>query len=479
MCFCCIELRGTVPRGFPMGKHWRGPGLGPLHCVNAFFVTAGGRLYSLLSMQTNEAMASTLITDEYLELSRSFGSEAIDDPHPVLRELRKSTSVLPENFLARYGLVSETSNSPPSRPTFTVLRHAEVSRALQDPATFSVRIVNETQGIFLEEDIWFSQEGAAHRDVRKILAPLFTPASLKRWNDDLISPAVRALLAPLLPLGQADLVRDYALVFPTGIIFSFLGYPEDRSLQEKLTVLALRVLSGPQADPERRKVTAPLALEAGRAMYQETLAAVLQRQRQGASSDDLISKLLHPRADGQVLDHASIIRLVRPLLLAAAETTSRSFSNLLQLLLERPAVLDRVRNDRSLVPAAVHESMRLEPTALFLLRSVERDTELGGISIPAGAVAILATGSASRDEGVYEDPDTFDIGRPMRPHFGFGFGTHACLGMHIAKLELHAALNAVLDLMPGIRFDPNRPVPKIVGLNLRAPKDLPVVWNAQ
>jgi cytochrome P450 len=147
------------------------------------------------------------------------------------------------------------------------------------------------------------------------------------------------------------------------------------------------------------------------------------------------------------------------------------------LLLRRPELLARITADRSLIPRTVSEALRYEPVSAFLARQATRDVTFHGVVVPKGAALSLATCSASRDESVFEDGDTFNIDRPLRPMASFGLGPHTCLGMQVARLELESALNAVLDTMPGLRLDPDYPPPIIRGLQLRGPDVVRVVWD--
>jgi cytochrome P450 len=149
---------------------------------------------------------------------------------------------------------------------------------------------------------------------------------------------------------------------------------------------------------------------------------------------------------------------------------------MLVALLERPALLERVRADRALVPKVINEGMRWETASQFLARQATVDVEFRGVKIPAGAALSLASGSANRDEEVFENPDEFDIDRSAKVNLGFGAGPHLCLGMQIAKSEMEAMLNCLLDL-PVLRLDPDAPSPRIVGAQLRGPRALHVVWG--
>jgi cytochrome P450 len=85
--------------------------------------------------------------------------------------------------------------------------------------------------------------------------------------------------------------------------------------------------------------------------------------------------------------------------------------------------------------------------------------------------------SANRDEEVFERPDVFDIDRKIKPSFGFGFGPHMCIGQFVAKVELACAVNAILDLFPGLRLDPDMPPPLIEGAQLRGASHIHVLWD--
>jgi cytochrome P450 len=146
-------------------------------------------------------------------------------------------------------------------------------------------------------------------------------------------------------------------------------------------------------------------------------------------------------------------------------------------LLSSTAQLDAVRSDRSLIPQAIEEAIRWEPPLLMITRVATRDTELGGVPIPAGSAVMPVVGSANREDDRYPDPGRFDIFRSANPHISFGLGVHVCLGMHLARLEMRVALNLLLDRLPGLRLDPEGDDPHIRGHVFRSPTSLPVLFG--
>ena len=130
-----------------------------------------------------------------------------------------------------------------------------------------------------------------------------------------------------------------------------------------------------------------------------------------------------------------------------------------------------MRDDRTLLRQAVDEAVRLEPTDPIFRRLVTRDVTLAGVDIPAGAVIEMNLGAANRDPARWDDPERFDVRREPKPHLGFAGGPHVCLGMHVARAEMLVAMDAVLDRLPNIRFDPD--VPDAADHRPRAPRPEP------
>jgi cytochrome P450 len=134
-----------------------------------------------------------------------------------------------------------------------------------------------------------------------------------------------------------------------------------------------------------------------------------------------------------------------------------------------------VRADPALLPAAVEESLRLEPAAAAIDRYATRDSELGGAAIATGELVRISITAANRDPETFADPDRFDLARPNAGrHLAFAGGPHVCVGMHLARLEAHVALATLLERLPGLRLDGPA---EVRGLIFRKPPQLPVRWS--
>ncbi|MNZ41050.1 Pulcherriminic acid synthase [compost metagenome] len=399
------------------------------------------------------------------------------DLHAVYREMRERSPVLPENFMARLGVPS-IAGLDPDRPAFTLFKYNDVMAVMRDATNFTSGFIAEGLGSFFDGLILTAMDGEAHKNIRSLLQPVFMPETVNRWKETKIDRVIREeYLQPMVASKGAD-IMEFALYFPIRVIYSLIGFPEDRPEEiEQYAAWALAILAGPQVDPEKAAAARGAAMEAAQALYDVVKVVVAQRRSEGATGDDLISRLIRAEYEGRSLDDHEITTFVRSLLPAASETTTRTFGTLMTLLLERPELLARIREDRSLVPKAIDEAVRYEPVATFKVRQAAKDVEIRGVAIPQGAMVSCIVTSANRDEDAFENADTFDIDRRAKPSFGFGFGPHMCIGQFVAKTEINCALNAILDLMPNIRLDPDKPAPEIIGAQLRGPHHVHVIWD--
>ena len=177
------------------------------------------------------------------------------------------------------------------------------------------------------------------------------------------------------------------------------------------------------------------------------LSALAEAKRKTPTSD-LLSNLVAAEEDEEVLDIDELLSLCTLLLVAGHETTTRLLGSCLHLLLQHPEQLAAVRADRSLVPAALEEALRLEPPVLAVSRLVGESFEYKGTQFKKGQMLLLSIAAANRDPALLDAPDAFDIHRKQIPHTSFGHGVHLCLGMPLARLETEIAMNALLDRYP-------------------------------
>src|SRR5262245_206727 len=166
------------------------------------------------------------------------------------------------------------------------------------------------------------------------------------------------------------------------------------------------------------------------------------------------------------------------MLFGGIETTDGMIANAVLHLLSNPDQLALVTADERLLPNAIEESLRLEPAAAVVDRYATADVELADAPIARGDLVRVSIAGANRDPAVFPDPDRFDVRREnAHRHAAFAHGPHVCIGMHLARLEAHTALERLLGRLPALRVDPAHPAePR--GLVFRKPPELHVLWNA-
>jgi len=346
---------------------------------------------------------------------------------------------------------------------FTAYSYDAVHTVLGDRA-FSSAGYAEVIGVVFGHSI-LEMDPPEHHTYRSILQQAFTRKAMQRWEGELVAPVVNGMIDEFIDANRADLVRQLLFPFPVTVIAALLGLPAaDLPQFHRLAV----ELIGVGVDWDR-------ALCASAAMH-DYLAGIVADRRVNPA-DDMISVLACAEHAGQQLTDEDIYAFVRLLLPAGAETTYRSSSNLLFGLMSNPDQLEAVRADRSLLPQAIEEGIRWEPPLLIIMRTAARATEVCGVPIPAKAAVICNLGSANHDDTRWERAEEFDVFRECLPHIGFASGPHTCLGMHLARMETRVAIEAVLDRLPRLRFDPDEPAPYISGLTFRAPPALPLRWD--
>ena len=349
-------------------------------------------------------------------------------------------------------------------PRRNVTRWEDVDRVLRDATTFSSKAALDDIPHTGPKAL-IGLDGVEHRKYRSIIERSFSPGELRKWEERLIAPPIHRLLEPLCPRGEAELVSEVIRRYPVQVICALLGVPMSRI--EEFQRWGTDMILGAYDDA---------AAAAAAAAMTDFLSPIVEDRRQHPK-DDLISHLLASEVDGERLDDEGLYSFLRLLLPAGADTTWRALGSALVALLERPEVLAHVREDRSMIPAAVEETLRWESPAPRLVRTPTVDVEIAECPIEAGTVLEVWPGSANRDEARFDDPDEWHLDRHQR-HIAFGVGRHTCIGLHLARMELELALNAILDYLPGLRLDPRYPAPVIKGHALRGPDQIHVLFDA-
>jgi cytochrome P450 len=183
--------------------------------------------------------------------------------------------------------------------------------------------------------------------------------------------------------------------------------------------------------------------------------------------------MLHAgRASGAPRSLAEIMPNLLVILLGGMQEPGHAAGTVLGALLSDPGAAREVIADPDrLLDAAVDEGLRLVAPIGSQLRASAEPIELDGVTIPSGDPVALMIASANRDTARFDDPDRFDLHRPRQRHGSFGFGRHFCSGHRFARQQVRIALEVLLERLPDITLDPERPV-EFRGWEFRAPQHL-------
>lgn len=313
------------------------------------------------------------------------------------------------------------------------------------------------------ETFMLMTNGEDHKHRRGAFARVFAHPVLRQKRDQVRVVADRVIAD--LPRGtKFDFLALCASRLPAEMIAEVLGLKTEDSAWFAQQVYSLsNCLMIPYVGHEDIEASA-------NALY-DFVAATLEDRRQ-TPQNDLISMLVTDESD-RALENEELIYQIMGLILGGSDTTRSGFNMIVARLLSDRSLWDEVQADRSLIPSAIDEALRLEPPVAGVARYSVAPIEVAGATLAAGQLVGLSTMSAMRDETKVSNPEVFDLHRKDRqlPHVVFGAGAHRCLGEMLARLEMEEGLTALLDGAPDIEMID---APKMVGtLGLR--KSTPMI----
>jgi len=312
-----------------------------------------------------------------------------------------------------------------------------------------------------------------HGRLRGLVTRAFGAPAMAR-----LEPRVRAIAEQSvaeLPLGQPiDLIQPYALRIPGSVICDLLGMdPSQHPRLKRWADLITGGVTTVKPDEEDRKQLARDGVAELRKSFGELLD-----QRRREPGNDMVSDLLQARVDGEALTQDELIAFMALLLVGGIETAVHMLGTSLALLLDRPELFQRLRADRSLIPAFLEEVLRYESPAQAAVRLTTQEVELGGVRLPKGAPVLVLMGSATRDDAYAPKGDEFDMNRTVQQNqnLPFGHGPHFCLGAHLGRMEGRLALDALLDRAGRLERGPE-PITWYRSLVQRGPGTLSIVLH--
>ncbi len=332
-------------------------------------------------------------------------------------------------------------------PFYTLSRYADVEEALRDIETYSS---HWGQGPRFTEPAGMLSDPPQHTAYRKLIQQAFTPKAVEA-----LRPQVEALTDQLIDDILAgpelfDFHDQFAFPLPVIIIAGMLGVPASDLEQFKVWSDMQVDIMGSE-DPTKY-MDEQMKFQAY--MFNHMMNRRAELDAGADVPDDLLTLVASAKEDsGDYIPDSDALSMLNQLLVGGNETTTSLITNLMWRLLEEPARWQSVVEDASLVEGAVEESLRFDPPVLGLYRNNTRDVTLHGETIPEGNKVWINYAAANRDPDVFDNPDQFDIRRPMKRHMAFGLGVHFCIGAPTARLEAEVALNRLRERLPGLALE--------------------------
>ncbi|MGH9138803.1 MAG: cytochrome P450 [Acidimicrobiales bacterium] len=330
----------------------------------------------------------------------------------------------------------------PGRPAVMVTGMEHVLAVLRDTGGFSSESPHPRPGDLGTSLIHL--DGEEHARQRRLVNRAFTPRAVAAMRER-IEDIAHGLLDSFCEHGHVDLVQVYSGPLPFIVMAEALGVPPDD--RHRFVHWADEAIAAANAGD-------PASSDADFRTY--ILATIEDRRAQ--RRDDLISKVVHATDGDDRLSDAQLVALVRLLIIAGIETTANLIASLVRLLLEDRPRWSEVLADRTLVPAAVEEALRLDPPLNWTPRVSFDGASVAGCPIDPATMVLVGLASANRDPAVHRDPAAFDLHRGPTDgpgHVTFGNGVHFCLGAALARLEGEVALQVLLDRLPDLALAPN------------------------
>ncbi|MEA2605829.1 MAG: hypothetical protein QOI00_586 [Chloroflexota bacterium] len=378
---------------------------------------------------------------------------ALDDPYPVYRRLRDEAPLYHDERLDLWALS----------------RFDDVQAAAKDWETFSTSIggfgndIDDTYQLFLPAGDLAGVDPPIHTRLRGALRLAFSPSALRTRFEPIVRRKVIELIDAFADSGHADFARDLARPLPGTTMFSWFGFPETDHPQ-------LLAWFGEMLERDQGERALPDRALAGRDRIRAYMQAAAA-ERRIARRDDLMSFLVDATESGQI-SADELLGASMLLFVAGITTTSGLISNSLLHLDRFPDQRALIRDDPSVMAAAIEELLRFDAPIQALARTATRDVALHDGVIPEGARVALLWASANRDERRWVDPDRLDIGREPQRHVSFGDGIHHCLGAPLARLEARIVFEELFRRIP--EYAVSGPIVRIKTPTDRALESLPV-----
>jgi len=349
-----------------------------------------------------------------------YGDEFILDPLPRYKKMREMGPVV---WL-------------PVQNAYAIVRHTEVVAALRKPDLFQ-----SGKGLSLNDDVndllvgsTLNTDGDRHKRQRAVTATAIMPPPL-RDIEPFIATAASDLAMALCKAGRFDAISDFAQILPLTIVTELVGLPADG--KERMLEWAAATFNLFEGFNQRSQKSMGDLVDLRDFLDKYGKPELM---RSGG-----LSRRIFEEAPKAGFSMPEAIQLMRDYINPSLDTTISATGFLAYHFANDPAQWDLVRNDHTLIKNAIEEVVRLSTPIRAFSRYVGADTNFADVEMKAGERVIIVYASANRDETVFPNPDSFDVTRKTHKHVGFGHGKHMCMGLHLARLEMHHIIREMTE----------------------------------
>jgi cytochrome P450 len=376
------------------------------------------------------------------------------DPYPIYKQLRAEEPVC---FVESVGL-------------WLVTRWDDVQHVDKSPDVYT----GETEPSTLRRTFGpnlLASEGGYHSRIRSIIYPWFRVGAIGDYPDEVITPIANELVDGFVERDACELVSEFAEPLSARVLRRALGlgFVEEETLRRWFVELATGAANF-EGDPEKQKIADTASAEVN-----ATLAPVIEKLKR-MPDDTLLSSMVHTEVEGERLSREEIQSNIKVMIVGGLQATTDLIALSLWAILSHPEQLEEVRADPKLVNPAIEEAARWHSPVGTSTRQTTREAELGGVKLEKGALVAAVLASANHDERNWSEPERYDIHRREGSHLAFATGPHLCIGARLARYETRTAWRVLLDRLPGLRLDPDRPI-ELSGWEFRSPHHLHVQWS--
>lgn len=368
---------------------------------------------------------------------------------------------------------------------WVVARYDDIKAIFRDNLTFSPSIALEkitptgpeanaalaSYGYAMNRTL-VNEDEPAHMPRRRVLMEPFTPEHL-RHHEPMVRRLTREYVDRFIDDGRADLVDQMLWEVPLTVALHFLGVPEeDMDLLRRYSI-AHTVNTWGRPRPEEQVAVAHAV-----GNFWQFAGKVLDKMRENPDGPGWMQYGIRKQKEQpEIVTDSYLHSMMMAGIVAAHETTANATANAMKLLLQHPHAWREICEDPSLIPNAVEECLRHNGSVAAWRRLATKDTQVGGIDIPAGAKLLIVMSSANHDERHFADADLFDIRRDnASDHLTFGYGSHQCMGKNLARMEMQIFLEALTRRLPHMRLA-EQTFTYVPNTSFRGPEHLWVEWD--